>query len=55
MGLIRSLAVRPGHAVLVVTHDSRVFGFGDRILHMNDGCIGKVESTHPRSSCFWRE
>jgi putative ABC transport system ATP-binding protein len=30
---------RPDRAVLIVTHDSRVFQFGDRIAHMNDGRI----------------
>jgi putative ABC transport system ATP-binding protein len=37
------VAVQPGRAVIVVTHDNRVFGFGDRIVHMNDGCIESVE------------
>jgi putative ABC transport system ATP-binding protein len=27
----------------VVTHDSRVYGFGDRIITMSDGRIEKVE------------
>jgi putative ABC transport system ATP-binding protein len=44
MELIRKVAVQPGRAVIVVTHDSRVFGFGDRIAHMNDGLIEKVEA-----------
>ncbi|HZV06860.1 MAG TPA: ABC transporter ATP-binding protein [Gemmataceae bacterium] len=43
MELLRRVAVQPGRAVIVVTHDSRVFGFGDRIVHMNDGVIDKVE------------
>ncbi len=43
MGLLRRVAVQPGRAVIVVTHDNRVFGFGDRIVHMNDGIIDKVE------------
>jgi putative ABC transport system ATP-binding protein len=43
MQLLRRVAVQPGRAVIVVTHDSRVFGFGDRIVHMNDGIIDKVE------------
>jgi putative ABC transport system ATP-binding protein len=44
MGLLRRVAVQPGRAVIVVTHDSRVFGFGDRIVYMNDGHIEKVET-----------
>lgn len=43
MELLREAAVRPDRAVLVVTHDSRVFEFGDRIAHMDDGRIAKVE------------
>jgi putative ABC transport system ATP-binding protein len=43
MQLLRRVAVQPGRAVIVVTHDNRVFGFGDRIVYMNDGVIAKVE------------
>jgi putative ABC transport system ATP-binding protein len=43
MELLRRVAVQPGRAVIVVTHDSRVFGFGDRIVHMSDGLVEKVE------------
>src|SRR3954454_5717662 len=39
MELLRRVAVQPGRAVLVVTHDNRVFDFGDRIVSMNDGRI----------------
>jgi putative ABC transport system ATP-binding protein len=43
MALIRRLAVQPGRAVLVVTHDHRVFRFADRIVHMSDGRVERVE------------
>ena len=39
MELIKQIAVQPGRAVIVVTHDSRVFDFGDRIIEMSDGRI----------------
>ncbi len=39
MELLRESAVRPDRAVIIVTHDSRVFSFGDRIAHMDDGAI----------------
>jgi putative ABC transport system ATP-binding protein len=29
--------------VIVVTHDNRVFEFGNRIAHMDDGHIERVE------------
>jgi putative ABC transport system ATP-binding protein len=37
--LLTNVAVRPDRAVVVVTHDSRVFQFADRIAHMDDGRI----------------
>jgi putative ABC transport system ATP-binding protein len=43
MELLRRVAVQPGRAVIVVTHDNRVFGFGDRIVYMTDGVIERVE------------
>jgi len=44
MELLRRVAVQPQRAVIVVTHDARVHAFGDRIAHMNDGRIVKIES-----------
>jgi putative ABC transport system ATP-binding protein len=46
MGLIKQVAVQPDRAVIVVTHDSRVYDFGDRIVSMSDGKIEKVETKH---------
>ena len=43
MELIRKVAVQPDRAVVVVTHDSRVYDFGDRIVSMADGQIENVE------------
>lgn len=43
MSLLASAAVAPDRAVVVVTHDNRVFHYADRIAHMNDGVIEKVE------------
>jgi putative ABC transport system ATP-binding protein len=45
MELIRKVAVRPDRGVIVVTHDSRVHGFGDRIVTMSDGLITEIEET----------
>ena len=41
--LIRDVAVQPGRAVIVVTHDSRIFHFGDRMITMSDGRIDDVK------------
>ena len=46
MELLRHVAVQPGRAVIVVTHDSRVFEFGDRVVSMADGQIEAVEVKH---------
>jgi putative ABC transport system ATP-binding protein len=43
MDLLKRVAVRDDRAVVVVTHDSRVFGFGDRISYMDDGRVVKTE------------
>jgi putative ABC transport system ATP-binding protein len=43
MELLRGAAVRPDRAVIVVTHDNRVFHFGDRIARMDDGRIVAVD------------
>jgi putative ABC transport system ATP-binding protein len=42
MSLIREAAVRPDRAVVVVTHDHRVYRFGDRMLVMSDGRVDRV-------------
>jgi putative ABC transport system ATP-binding protein len=39
MQLLRSTAVRSDRAVIVVTHDTRVFRYADRIAEMDDGRI----------------
>ena len=37
--LFRNVACKPDRAVLIVTHDNRIFSFADRIAHMDDGSI----------------
>jgi putative ABC transport system ATP-binding protein len=43
MQLLKRVAVQPDRAVIIVTHDSRVYRFGDRIVSMSDGRIERVE------------
>jgi putative ABC transport system ATP-binding protein len=43
MELLRQVVVQPDRAVIVVTHDSRVFDFGDRIIYLSDGLVERVE------------
>ena len=47
---LRKLGKRPDRAVIIVTHDSRIFEFGDRIVHMDDGQIHQVQHTNGGSS-----
>ena len=44
MDLLATAAVHPERAVIVVTHDSRVFHFANTIAHMDDGAIVHVET-----------
>jgi putative ABC transport system ATP-binding protein len=39
MELLRSAARSPDRALVVVTHDPRIFDFADRIARMDDGKI----------------
>jgi putative ABC transport system ATP-binding protein len=44
MDLLKRVSVHPGRAVIVVTHDSRILEFGDRIVYLNDGRVDRVEA-----------
>ena len=50
MELLRQAAARSDRAVVVVTHDNRVFHFGDRIAHMNDGRVVRIEERESNAS-----
>ena len=39
METLTTLAHQGGHAVVVVTHDNRIFKFGDRMVRIEDGMI----------------
>ena len=40
--LMRQVAVGPDRALIIVTHDSRIFDYADRIARMDDGLIADV-------------
>jgi len=42
MGLLKEVALQHDRALVIVTHDARIFGFADRIARMDDGHIDKV-------------
>ncbi|HLO41850.1 MAG TPA: ABC transporter ATP-binding protein [Phycisphaerales bacterium] len=43
MELLRESAVGAGKSLVVVTHDSRIFKFADRVASMDDGQIIRIE------------
>ena len=47
MELLAGSAVHPERAVIVVTHDNRVFRHADSIAHMDDGRITHIEQRTP--------
>ena len=40
---LREIGKKPDRAVVIVTHDSRIFEFGDRIVHMDDGRVDQIQ------------
>jgi putative ABC transport system ATP-binding protein len=45
--LLKSVAVDSSRALVIVTHDARIFDFADRIAQMDDGKIVKVQQSLP--------
>jgi putative ABC transport system ATP-binding protein len=44
MELLQEVAVGPDRALIIVTHDARIFEFADRIARMDDGQVVDVKS-----------
>lgn len=44
MHLLREVALKQGRALIIVTHDNRIFKYADRIATMNDGRIVSMET-----------
>ena len=42
MQIMREVALGEDRALVIVTHDARIFGFADRIARMDDGHIEKI-------------
>lgn len=47
MELIRQMTLQPNRVAVVVTHDARIFGFGDRIVTLEDGRVAQDERVKP--------
>ena len=50
MAILSSLAKKRDRAVLVVTHDPRLFEFADRIIHIEDGALTREEPAMPQAA-----
>jgi len=48
--ILKDKALQEGRALIVVTHDARIFSFADRIVRMDDGKIVEVSSQNTESS-----
>jgi putative ABC transport system ATP-binding protein len=42
MRLLRNAALRDDRALVIVTHDARIFSFADRIAKMDDGRVKEI-------------
>jgi putative ABC transport system ATP-binding protein len=47
MEMLRATALRPDRAVIVVTHDPRIFEYGHTIAQMDDGKVISLEHRNP--------
>lgn len=50
MALLSAIARERQRAVLVVTHDPRLFGFADRIVHIEDGALTHEERPNDKAA-----
>jgi putative ABC transport system ATP-binding protein len=48
--LFRQVARSPERAVIIVTHDNRIFSYADRIARMDDGEIVEMKDQDPRTA-----
>lgn len=44
--LLRSVAAGEGRALIIVTHDSRIYQYADRIAQMDDGRVQQIFNSH---------
>ncbi|MEO5362919.1 MAG: ABC transporter ATP-binding protein [Magnetococcus sp. DMHC-8] len=49
MELLREVSAGARRSLVVVTHDTRIFAFADRIAHIDDGHIIDMVDNHPHS------
>lgn len=49
MALLREVALGEDRALVIVTHDARIFPYADRIAHMDDGEITEIKNNEQRN------
>ena len=54
MELLATVARAPGRCVIIVTHDSRVFKFADRMTEMEDGRVSRVHDVGGNTEFLYR-
>lgn len=47
MNLLKEVAIQSDRALIIVTHDARIFEFADRIAEMDDGQVVRVRDERP--------
>ena len=47
LSFVQANVLTATRAILIVTHDSRIYEYADRIMHMEDGRIMGLEDAHP--------
>jgi putative ABC transport system ATP-binding protein len=47
INFVRKEVLSKERCILIVTHDMRIFEFADRIMHMEDGRVTKIEAAGP--------
>jgi putative ABC transport system ATP-binding protein len=50
MTILSAIAKQRNRAVLVVTHDARLFEFADRIIHIEDGLLTREDPCKPQQA-----
>ena len=50
--LLRAIAIEGDRAVIIVTHDSRIFEFADTLARMDDGHIEALERNHKKDKAL---
>ena len=48
MRMLKAIALKDDRALVIVTHDARIFEFADRVARMDDGRVVRVDENGDR-------